>query len=276
MGKMSRTAALVVFTMGSLAPIAAQPQIAIVTGNAAARSFVYQGKPIHPFCIDFPLERASRSNAIDLATCTDARVDPQAAPGGWLSAEYPKDPDDRFVSFSPYASYRVLARKGDRFLIATDKSGGGSGQFTELFWIRLGERTTAIVKDETGGDRCLGRLGHYQIDRAAVRFEQSQSAADVIGLTGAAVSAAVTGELRSGYSACDGSALYRYDLKTERMQLTGVQLNQPDPPEGADNTPQACFDRLAISHSKTTRGRLSLSQLKRFGQQFLTGCRHDR
>jgi hypothetical protein len=58
--------------------------------------------------------------------------------------------------------------------------------------------------------------------------------------------AAVTVELRSGNLACDGSARYRYDLNTERMQLVGVHVNSPDPPEAADKSPQACFDRLVV------------------------------
>ena len=152
----------------------AQPNARVVTGDAAVRAFVFQGKPVHPFCIDFPLERSSRSEPIDLPKCTDLRVAPKSALGGWLSAEYPKGPNDVSVSFAPYASYRVLARKSDRFLLATEKSGGGSGQFTELFWVRLGTDRIAIVKDETGGDRCLGGLGGYQVSGTSMRFLQSQ------------------------------------------------------------------------------------------------------
>jgi len=256
----------------ALTVASAQPNAKVVTGTAATRAFVVQGKPIHPFCIDFPLERASRSDAIELAKCMDARVVPKAATVGWLSAEYPKALDDVFVSFPPYASYRVLARKGDRFLIATEKSGGGSGQFTELFWVRLGATEIAIVKDETSGDRCLGGLGRYQIDGASVRFEQSQSTSDLIALTGATLPAAVNAELRSGYLACDGSARYRYDLNAERMQLVGVHVNPPDPPEAADRRPQACFDRLALSYGKRGVDRLTPDQMKRFGQAFVSSC----
>ena len=111
------------------------------------------------------------------------------------------------------------------------------------------------------------------MSRSVLLFSQSQSAQDLIASSGVAVPAAVKDALRSGYSACDGSALYRYDLNTERMQITGVQLNQPDPPDVEDKTPQACFDRLVISYGKTARVRLSLEQMKRFGQQFLASCR---
>jgi len=264
--------------MGKLVAVAlasavfTQANVGVVTGSGATRAFVFQGKPVHPFCVDFPRERSSRSQPNELAKCTDARVAPKAAPEGFLSAEYPTGPGEFFVSFSPYASYRVLARKADRFLVATDKSGGGSGQFTELFWVRLGAREIAIVKDEAGGDRCLGGLGEYQVRGAAVAFSQSQSAQDVMALSGVNARPAVISELRGGYTACDASALYRYDLKAERMDLVGVRLNTPDPPDAADKSPQACFDRLASSYGRRGRGLLSRDQVKRFGQAFVSSC----
>jgi nitroreductase len=224
----------VFLALTSLAAIAGQPNAGVVTGRTAARAFVFQGQPIHPFCVDFPLERSSRSEPRALMDCGDPRVTPKPAPGGFLSAEYPTEPGERFVSFPPYAAYRVLAHKGDRFLIATEKSGGGSGQFTELFWVRLDAGRIALVKDETGGDRCLGGLGSYQVRGASMRFSQSQSAHDLIASSGVAVPAAVKDALRSGYQACDGSAVYQYDFKTERMRLAEWELNSPEPPNPAE------------------------------------------
>lgn len=268
MGKVVVALVAVAFTPG----VFAQPNAKLTTGTAATRAFVFQGKPVHPLCIDFPLERSSRSEPIELSKCTDARVTPNATPAGWLSAEYPKDPNDFFVSFAPYASYRVLARKADRFLIATEKSGGGSGQFTELLWVRLGTDRIAVVKDETGGDRCLGGLGNYQVSGTSVSFSQSQSAQDLLASSGVTVPAALKDALRGGYQACDGSAVYRYDLNAERMRVVEWELNSPEPPDPADKSPQACFDRLAIKYATNARPRISLEQMKRFGQEFVTSC----
>jgi hypothetical protein len=256
----------------SVATQFAQSNARVVTGAGAVQGFVYQGKTIHPFCVDFPLERSSRSEPKALTDCMDPRVTPKPAPGGFLSAEYPTDPGERFVAFPPYAAYRLLARKGDRFLIATEKSGGGSGQFSELFWVRLGADRIVLDKDETGGDRCLGGLGEYQVSGTAVRFSQSQSAQDLIASGGAAVPAAIKDALRSGYQACDGRAVYRYDLTAERMRVVEWELNNPDPPDAADKSPQACFDRLAAAYSQRFRTRVSPDQFKRFGQDFVSSC----
>ena len=265
-GKLCRQ--VTVLLIGLATTVSAQPNVRVVTGDAPARGFVSQGAPIHPFCVDFPLERSSRTQPKELAECMDSRVTPKASPNGWLSAEYPIERGERFVSFPPYASYRVLARLADRFLVATDKSGGASGQFTELFWVLLTPAQVLVVQDETGGDRCLGGLGDYQLRGAMLTFSQSQSARDLIGLSGARIPAALTAGLRTGYHACDGRARYEYDLGTQRMQLAEVQLNQPDPPDAADKSAQACFDRLVLAYSKKGLSRLSANQLKRFGQDF--------
>src|SRR5262245_6405476 len=164
-------------------PAVAQPKPKIETGTKAEKFFIYEGKPLHPFCLDFPSERASREEPVELAKCTNRKVAPKKEKNGWWSAEYPKEEGDFFISFPPGISYGVLAKKDDRFLIATEHSGGGSGQFTDLFWVRLDEKQIRIVKDELGGDRCGGRLDGYRADGAAIRFNQATPAAEIIGLT---------------------------------------------------------------------------------------------
>src|SRR5438132_9457085 len=101
-----------VLIMGLLVatPLAAQQ---IVMGNAAAKQFVYNGKPVHPFCIGFPQEGSSRPGPFPLSRCSDTKVVPKSHPYGKLEAEYPREESGFFVSFPPFVSYRVLAQKED-------------------------------------------------------------------------------------------------------------------------------------------------------------------
>src|SRR5439155_25200387 len=122
-----------------------QTESKILTSSEAAKLFVYQGKPVHPFCLFFPFDSA-RWEPMELAKCTDEQVAPQAAAGGWLSADYPDDGAPRLSG--AWASYRVLAKKGERFLVASDISGGGSGKFTFLVWVQLNVKQLTLVKDE--------------------------------------------------------------------------------------------------------------------------------
>lgn len=119
----------------------------IVTEAVAAGSFVFGERPIHPFCVLFEQEELSRHRPIPLATCADSTV-PVVQRDGWMWATNSDTP--------VYSGYRVLARKNDRFLLALESSGGGTGRFTDLSWVRLGPTSLADVNDVLGGDRCGG------------------------------------------------------------------------------------------------------------------------
>jgi hypothetical protein len=245
----------------------------IVIGNAAAKEFVYNGKPVHPFCVGFPQEASSRPGPFLLSNCSDTKVVPKTHPDGTLEAEYPHEAGDFFLSFSPFVSYKVLAKKGDRFLIRSDSSGGGSGQFSNLFWVRFTKEEIGVSKDEIGGDRCIGGLSNYvQEGSRVIGFDVNTPAAEIISLTGVRIDKSITDQLKSGYVDCDGTAHYRYDLATEKMRLSSVKLKLPDPPEAAARQPQACFDRLVRQYNKNKKTVLNPSKLKKFGRTFTAMC----
>lgn len=263
-----------VVTLVSTSLELAQSEPKIVTGKAAAKIFVYDGKPIHPFCLDFPVEGSSRHVTPNvLARCTDLKVAPKSEADGWWSAEYPEEKEEAHVSFGPYNSYGVLAAKGDKFLIGSEYSGGGSGQFTALFWVRFDGKQILDVKDEAGGDRCAGHLDGYRADGAAIRFNQATPAADIIGLTGVKVDDKIAGELGWGYIDCAGEAHYRYDLATEKLELTGLSLVGAEPASDADpNNPRTCFDKLVQQYTKSKKTNLKITELKEFGLKFSAAC----
>jgi hypothetical protein len=257
-----------VFIMGLLvtSPLAAQQ---IVIGNAAAKEFVYNGKPVHPFCVGFPQEASSRPGPFLLSKCSETKVVPKSHPDGRLEAEYPHEAGDFFVSFPPFVSYKVLAKKGDRFLVGSDSSGGGSGQFSNLFWVRLTKEEIGVSKDEIGGDRCMGGLSNYVVEGRVIGFDVNTPAVEIISLTDVQIDKSITDQLKSGYVDCDGAAHYRYDLATEKMLLLFVTLNVPDPLYTAARDPQACFDRLVRQYGKN---KLKPNELKEFGRTFAAMC----
>jgi len=251
----------------------AQSKTTILTGSAAARRFAYQGQPLHPFCLEFSQERSSRSARSDLVMCSAANVSPKREDNGWWSAAYPTGAGDPSFSRSAYVSYTVLASKGNRFLVATNSSGGGSGNFSNLFWVRLDDRWIALVKDERAGDRCAGGLSDYKAQGTVVTFSVNVSSGAVLELTGVPVDKGVSGKLNGSYVDCDGVATYRYDLKAEKAQLTDVRIRPPDTRAGTVPTlPQSCFNQLVAQYAK--RGPVSLKPgaLKEFGRQFAARC----
>jgi hypothetical protein len=244
----------------------------IQTGKAAQQLFTYEGKLIHPFCLDFPFD-SGRKTPVDLSKCSRQKVDFKKEGEGWLSAEYPREEGDFFISFPPGISYGVLAKKGDRFLVASESSGGGSGQFTSLFWVRLADKEIVLTNDASGGDRCAGRLQSYRIDGASVRFDQSKSTTDILELTGVKLDRSLADKMRYGYIACDGVARYRYALATETVELTSVSFHGVEPSADAPaNDPQACFDRLVLQYVKAKKSELKPAALKEFGRKFEANC----
>jgi hypothetical protein len=133
-----------------------------------------------------------------------------------------------------YSGYRVLARKTDRFLLALESSGGGTGRFTDLSWVRLGPTSLADVGDVLGGDRAM---------------------------------------LDSGYFPCYGYVNYQYDVLAEHLRLESLTLH-PDTQAAARETfrthagPQACFDELV----REVHEPLQPPEIAAFGRRFLSRC----
>jgi hypothetical protein len=253
------------------APVRAQSGQRITTGSAAAAAFVHQGKPIHPLCVWFPQERASRGAPVAFATCSDASVVPELR-DGWRTARLPEQ--------HGYASYRVLAREGDRFLLALESSGGGTGEFSDLSWVQVGPTTISDVKDILGGDRCAGGLSGYHVDAKTVGFSRAVSTADIVRLAGVSVADTVLGELSSGYRACNGYASYTYDVATDSLMLTSVTLTADGSTAARSDTapsrrdPQSCFDDLARHAVVARTATMRLPELRAFVARFNTECVH--
>jgi hypothetical protein len=242
----------------------------IETGANAAMRFVYLGQPVHPLCVRFSLEESS-VEPNDLSSCahnTPATRDSR----GWLAADSPPGEGRGNVA------YRALAAKGDRFLIAEDYWGGGSGQWSFLFWVRLANGRVTRDQDERGGDRCAGGMSDFTVDSATVHYKALEPTTDILKLAGVAVSDSLRDLLRSSYPDCDGVASYVYDPATDKTRFTSLTLSGNPPPRSADagppspNDPQVCFDSLAHQYIGAGKQTLTPASLKEFGRAFSTRC----
>jgi hypothetical protein len=262
---MRRIAARVLAVVVASTLVSAQTGVTIVTGDEAAKSFTFDGKPLHPFCVFFPFDSA-RKEPLTLAACTNRAVVPKAA-DGWLGADYS---GERAGS----ASYRVLAKKGDRYLVASNVSGGGSGQFSFLRWLHLGSTQIEIAKEEAGGDRCSGGLESYTVDGREVRFAMNMTPRALALAAAPQLTHEVEDALSERYVDCYAAARYRYDLERERYALTSVDLlseylPEPSTDKNAATSPQGCLDALIRQRIRSRRTALSPSALSEFGRTFL-------
>lgn len=242
----------------------------VITGVQAESRFVYEGRPVHPLCVRFSLEQSS-ATPNDLSTCTGG-MPVNLDKRGWLTADFAPGEGRGNVS------YRVLAARGDRFLLATDVWGGGTGLFSNLFWVHLSHGQVTDERDERGGDRCEGGLSDFVVDSSTVRYNVSTTAKDVLVLAGVAVSDSLSRRMRVSYIDCDGDATYSYDPATYRSRLLSLTLSDDSPVVGADTgppsprNPRVCFDSLVRRYVAERRQTLSPAALKEFGREFSVRC----
>jgi len=246
----------------------------IVTGPAAAGAFVFRGRPIHPFCVLFSEEESSRHAPVPLATCAkgnaifgpaDAAAPIEQHDDGWMWAT---NRDTRV-----YSGYRVLARKNDRFLLALEWSGGGTGRFTDLAWVRLDPTSLADVNDVLGGDRCGGGQSAFRVEGRRVFFKADLTTVDVLRLSDVTVPDTVRAMLDSGYFPCYGYVNYVYDVLAEQLRLESLTLRPDTQPAAreifrAHTGSQACFDELVGE----VREPLQPSEIAAFGRRFISRC----
>ena len=134
-----------------------------------------------------------------------------------------------------YSGYRVLARKNDRFLLAIESSGGGTGRFTDLAWVRLDPTSLADVNDVLGGDRCGGGQSGFRVEGRRVLFKADVTTVDVLRLADVTVPDTVSAMLGSGYFPCYGYVSYQYDVLAEHLRLESLTL-RPDTQAAARET----------------------------------------
>jgi hypothetical protein len=241
-------------------------------GDAAAAGFRYRGKPIHPMCLNFSLETAS-DRPISLATCgDDAAVTLDAR--GWWTADFPPGYGRGGIS------YRVLAAKGDRFLVAKDLWSGGTGQFSILSWVRV---RNGQVTDDTpvhGGDRCAGGLSHIVVDSLRVRYDASTTGLDILKLAGIAIPDSVADQMQFAYYACDGYATYVYDPATGKSRFVAVKLSAEAPTAPSARStfddPEACFEGLIRDRVTEPAKALTPAELNELGNAFVKRCTRAR
>lgn len=240
----------------------------LVAGEAAAR-FQFEGAPVHPLCLSLPLD-SSRSDPKSLAECTNRRIAPTAGRNGAWQAES----DDEGVS------YRVLANKGDRFLVAIDHwwRNGPPPNFTSLSWLALTGAQLKPVADLVVGDRCLGGLFESGVSGRSVTYAVNATSADVVALALKDQQREIPAGLSEGHGDCAGLLNYRYDLSTEQSTLESLSLNPQDPPASTPDRrltsrdPQDCFAAVVSRYLREGKSTLPAAELPAFGRAFVQQC----
>lgn len=242
------------------APITPQPML-------------YAGKPIDPLCFNkFPMDSARHDFVVDLKTCATP-TEYEKAEGGMQT-----DPDGGigydFVEGMGYFYYRNLGSlpSGEN-VIFTSSSGGGTGQFTQIFTVRLDGAKLVYGRDIAGGDRCNGGLFDAELKDGKVNYTASITAQDFSSiahqqgvlkaeydkdLEGCAICCAATAEFMDG----DLSAINLDDLEDEG---SGSQF---DHPQGH----QQCFTQFFLGLKAAGTTKIEQARIKPVLADFVKNC----
>jgi hypothetical protein len=259
---------------------------------AAAAAFVYQGKPIHPACLlnlEFDADPGSTSNKqYDLAECQtiepDTKWEASKIENGYVSADATYTAD-AVGSAQEFDSYRVLAQKGDIFLIENDWNTGGTGDFSDVIRVQLSGNTISYagpVPGVQGGDRCNGGVSVEGIREGALFYSVELTPFDIIAL-GASTTLKAYTDLESSASSCYGEANYQVDPWNQGAPvLNSVSLggyfdateDAPTTGEWVNSlTYEACFNRMFNKYRNSGHSTLiGSTEIKAFASDFLATC----
>lgn len=245
----------------------------IITGEEAAKLFTYQGKLVHPSCLDFQRNGAEGENIINFDSCMNEQI-VSSQDNGFLEAEYL--PDQEFPSQSTgYAEYKVLAKKGDTFLIFLQTSGGGTGIFSSIFWVKMEKDKIYMVSNVIGeGDRCNGGL-YAELSGKTLKIYENVTPIDIVDLVASSTLKAYK-DLESSASSCFGTAYYNYDIAQNQLILSLVSLNNETIEDQmgwtGQYTYQTCFNKVYNEYVQKKKIDFTLEELKAFVNIFFTKC----
>jgi hypothetical protein len=258
--------------VAATADVGPSPSVTALPPSQAAppRSFSYRGQPVHPVCVS-ELVMGETKASTDLAACA-VDAGPATVEGATVTYEWP---DDAVVMRQPFMQYEVLAFHDDAFFLSTIWNGGGSGMFTSVIAVTLGDGELALRSQIVGGDRCNGGIAEAHMKNGVLELAINVTPVDIVELAraGSALGLRAYQDLDASAAACFAKARYRYDATTQQRSLLTVDFAA----EPVDNDPrwagqfahQACFNTLFNSRV----GRKLLPQdLEAFVEEFRQSC----
>jgi hypothetical protein len=247
------------------------------TTDAPEKAFTYRGKPIDPRCVMAMLGPEEKSGNAALGTCTK----PGTITRNRNSFSVDEPPEG--AGGMPSDSYEVLGRNGGYFALATDWSGGGTGDFTGLVILRRTGDKLVLERDLLrGGDRCNGGLSNPRLVGNVLHWSEYNTPADVVALGGVEVEAYK--DLEASAASCVATRDWVYDLGTGKRRLASLTLF----PSAGNDSPsgklvdqqnwteqyifQHCFNAYYNAYIGRRQTTLSPEQVKAFAQGFARTC----
>lgn len=247
--------------------------ISMLLGNAAsaentkvpAKIYRVDGRPVPVSCLEVLIDSGddARRTPIDLQTCGNTRLKPQAQGDGSIGYDIPD---------GGYFFYSYVGRSGGMDILSFQNSGGGTGHFTQLVGLRHSGHLISWAKDIAGGDRCNGGISGETISNGVLSYDQAITPYDLIELASPNAHLKAYHDLEDSAASCIGS-VHRVGDEARWTSVNLTEQHWLDQKGWTDQyTYQPCFNDLY--RAAVSRRHINLNQqaVISFSRAFAARC----
>ncbi len=232
-------------------------------------ALLYRGKPVDPRCVTALAPAEGGAGPVVLARCT--RPGRMTRNGASVSVQ---TPDPGAILRQPYDSYEVLGRSGERFVVAAQWNGGGTGRFDNLMIVRReGNRLTLEKSLLKGGDRCNGGLSNVSVRDGVLRWSENNTPYDLVARGG--IRKLADKDLESSANSCVATRnmAYHLDGGTTRLMSVSLLSGIADRAGWTERyTYQHCFNAYYNGYIARGRAKLADADIAQFAKGFSETC----
>lgn len=154
---------------------------ALAEASHLPSALLYHGKPIEPLCFNSDAEKSPKF--FDIKACEESNrqenieIKPMNTMHENDRGYFFRNKSESNTSYSSI-SYRYISSSKHAELVLVEWSGGGSGYFSDLYWLKREGDVLEVVNHVSGGDKCNGGIGNVHVDGQDVTIERNVTPAD--------------------------------------------------------------------------------------------------
>lgn len=245
-----------------------------ITLAAVPDDLLFNHKPIDALCF---FDMQHQINTINLKNCGLSKYkyivvgeNTDLIKKGYIGYDW-KDPTIPAVSHG-YSYYQFFEAGNHAYWLYTINSGGGTGDFTAIYWVKRKNNTMLEMKKLVNGDRCNSGIQDVSTEKHQLKFSVNLTAYDFLALAKPPTIKAYD-DLAACAVCCVAKAFYVTQTNAA-TQLNYVDLgntkNTKEMPQ--QGSLQSCFNYLFTSYVTSGTNKFKLKTLKEFSDKFQKTC----
>jgi hypothetical protein len=173
-----------------------------------------------------------------------------------------------------YSYYRFFEAGDHAYWLYTINSGGGTGEFTSIYWVKRKNATMLEMKQLAAGDRCNGGIQDVSGKNHNLNFSVNLTAYDFLLLAKTHVPTIKAYDDLAACAVCCVAKAYYETTTNAAPALNFIDLgntkNAEEMPQQGDL--QVCFNKLFTSYVASGNNKFTPQNLKEFTVKFQKTC----